>query len=399
MIPIGVIDEHPKFPDLIKKKLADLPDIRVEAAGTSVNAIEDSMRRARVSVMLFGPSFSGQTGLKRIEEAAREYSDTGIMLMTDAISTELLSKAMRAGVRDVVQRTIDPVELNSAIVRADAFARQVRSFRGSDMNDKRSSSTDAPIRGRAISLIGSKGGIGKSFVATNLAVALAGAKNKVILVDLDLEFGDIAVIMQLYPKHTLSDVIEGIDRLDAEMMSGFLTEHDSGVLVLASPIVRHSAKIVTADEIGVILHILKTMADYVIIDTPATFNEIVKAALNESDQALVLASTDIPSVKDAKVLLGSLNGVHIGHNGTKPRLIVNRSDSRVGLESEHIADSLKTDVYATIPSSRLVPVSINQGVPLVVHSPKSPVGKSLNQLARMLTDEPKAGVLQEKGEN
>jgi pilus assembly protein CpaE len=235
---------------------------------------------------------------------------------------------------------------------------------------------------RVVTVFSTKGGVGKSVVATNLSVALAELGHRTILLDLDLQFGDTGIMLQLRPSRTIFDAMLSFDRLDADMMRGFLTEHSSGLQVLLAPVHPEDAEGVTASRVARIISLLEGLADVIVIDTPGAFTDVVLAALDKSDDVYAVATMDVASIKNTKISLQKL--LQLGYDDGRIKLVLNRADSKVWIEPGEVESAVDGEIVAKIPSDRLVPRSVNKGVPVVLDSPKSPVAKSLMDLARSI---------------
>jgi pilus assembly protein CpaE len=201
-------------------------------------------------------------------------------------------------------------------------------------------------------------------------------------VDLDLPSGDAAVMLQLSPERTIHDAIQSFDRLDAEMLGAFLATHESGVRVLLAPLEADQAEAVTGARVGRLLDLLGGMADYVVVDTPACFGDAMSAALERSDEIYAVATMDVPSLKGVRVGLQAL-GRH-GIDRGRVRLVLNRADSKVGLTPADVEASTGCPIVGRIPSDRLVPRSVNKGVPVVRDAPRSPVSRSMVELSQLV---------------
>jgi pilus assembly protein CpaE len=242
--------------------------------------------------------------------------------------------------------------------------------------------------GKVVTVFSSKGGCGKTFLSTNLAVALSQGGAEVALVDLDLHFGDVAIMLHLFPSHTIYDAAQN-PGLDVMTLKSFLTRHDSGIWTLVAPTEPTAADTINPGAIGTILKLLRTAFDYVVIDTPPAFSEPVLAAFDESDWLVMLATLDVPSVKNLRLTLQTMELLHFPKS--RIRVVVNRADSKVGLRLPDVEKLLSSPVDTTIPSSRSVPLSVNKGSPIMLEEPKGSVAESIRRVAAQLTDREATG--------
>jgi pilus assembly protein CpaE len=336
----------------------------------------------RPTVVLVGPADEPSQGIALAAHIESEGLDTSVVMVTATSDTELLRTAMKAGVRDVLVAD-DGIDAAVASVLA---ADRVITRRRESACGQASDAVTPPPAGRVITVFSTKGGVGKSVLSTNLAAVLAHDLGKrTILVDLDLEFGDVSVMLQIPPDRTIFNAAQVFDRLDAEMLRGFLAAHDSGLMALLAPVRPEEAETVTTGRVAQIIALLRTMADYVVVDTPASLSDVVLTALEQSDVVLAVATLDVPSVKNTKVSLQKLH--QLGLDGGLVRLVLNRADSKVWLEPHEIEKAIADRIVARIPSDRLVPRSVNKGVPVVLDAPRSAVARSIVALARLVTAE------------
>ncbi len=238
--------------------------------------------------------------------------------------------------------------------------------------------------GQVITVFSTKGGVGKSMLAANLAVVLAKRSKgqPVVLVDADLQFGDVAVMLKLAPQHTIVDAVGSLDRLDAQLLTQFLMRHQpSGLLILPAPLEPSFADQISAAEMVQIIRLLRTFCSAVIIDTPAYFNEVVLGIIEESDDVLLIAGMDIPNIKNVKIGLQTLRLLKVPKS--KLHLVLNRANSKVKLSVSEVERTLQIKAEALIPSDVVVPQSVNMGTPVVLDAPKSGVAKAIEQLANM----------------
>jgi pilus assembly protein CpaE len=237
--------------------------------------------------------------------------------------------------------------------------------------------------GSVITVFSTKGGAGKSVIASNLAIVLARkADGPVVLVDADLQFGDVAVMLKMTPQHTIVDAVSNIHRLDAQLLQSLLMRHDqSGLLVLAAPVEPAFADQVGAADMVKIVKLLQTFCKHVVIDTPAHFNDVVLALLEESDDILLISGMDIPNIKNVKLGLQTLRLLNIPVS--KLKLVLNRANSKVKLDVGEVERTLQIKADCLVPSDIIVPQSVNKGVPAVLDAPRSGVSKSMEQLAEL----------------
>ncbi len=327
-------------------------------------------------VIVLGPSFGGSPELAAVEQLLAARRDVGAIMVTNELSTDMLQRALRSGVKDVLQAPVEPAQLAEAVARVAAglvMAAPVPTLPGTFEADGE--------LGRVITVFSTKGGAGKSVVATNLAVTLARrAPKPVVLVDADLQFGDIAVMLKLSPQHTVVDAVSALDRLDMPLLQSLLIEHPgSGLMVLPAPLEPAFADQIGAPEMVRIVEMLRTFCSFVVIDTPAYFNDVVLGLIEISDDVLLVAGMDIPNIKNVKIGLQTLRLLNTPME--KLRLVLNRANSKVKLDVGEVERTLGIQAQSLIPSDVVVPQAVNKGEPVVLSAPRSGVTQSINQLA------------------
>jgi pilus assembly protein CpaE len=332
-------------------------------------------------VLVLGPSCANGAGLAEFTEVVGGRPEVGTILITEALSTDLLQTALRAGVKDVLAAPVDTEQLVTAVDRVvEGLGTAGRSDVGPGaIPDLGADGTPC----RVITVFSTKGGAGKSVVAANLAVVLARRSTKpVVLVDADLQFGDVAVMLKLAPQHTIVDAVGSLDRLDPTLLQQFLMRHEpSGLLILPAPLEPSFADQISAGEMVKIIELLRSFCEYVIIDTPAYFNEVVLGLIEESDDVLLIAGMDIPNIKNVKIGLQTFRLLNVPMS--KLHLVLNRANSKVKLDVSEVERTLQIKAESLIPSDIVVPQSVNKGTPVVLDAPKSGVAKALEQLANM----------------
>jgi pilus assembly protein CpaE len=341
----------------------------------SVTAAEEIMVEARepVSVLVLSPEVKDPDALGLAEFVGRTAPMTAIVAVRDKAWNGLLSAAMRAGIRDVVDQSQGTEELRDAVERAIAWANSLRTQQGSD-NGLLSSE-----RGVVISIFSSKGGAGKTFLTTNLAAALAKESGKdTAVVDLDVDMGDVFSYFGLEPNRQLDDLIglgEGADRDEVFANAIQLDQHLFGFGAVADPAAQPPA----GEAIGKYLRVLRNNFSYVVVDASNDYTDLALACFDLSEAICLVTGLDVVGVKHLSRALDTL--VSIGLPRERFRIVLNRADSKVGLDVRDVERVMKVEVDTMIPSSRLVPTSLNKGRPVFLEDPGSEVSESLRQLA------------------
>jgi pilus assembly protein CpaE len=345
---------------------------------TALESVADLRRRLTGApvVVVLGPSCATDADLADADELVRTHRETGTVLVAGELSTALLQQALRAGVRDVLAAPVDTGQLTQAVGRvASTLAPASPPIGGFDEE------IDGTELGQVITVFSTKGGAGKSVIASNLAVVLAQRSEKpVVLVDADLQFGDLAVMLKLAPQHTIVDAVSAIQKLDAPLLQSLLVRHEaSGLLVLPAPLEPAFADQIGAEEMVRIVEVLRTFASHVIVDTPAYFNDVVLGLIDTSDDVLLVAGMDIPNIKNVKIGLQTLRLLNTPME--KLHLVLNRSNSKVKLEIGEVEKTLQVKAESLVPSDIVVPQAVNKGAPVVLTAPKSGVSKAIEELA------------------
>jgi pilus assembly protein CpaE len=339
-----------------------LPSLDALRSHLAVNMFEDCV--------VLGPSVDQQDVFALAEEMRLARPSMGVVMVRRRIDTAVLSDALRAGVREVVQER-DLAGLSTAVRRQREIAARLREqIETGDGADGR------PQRGQVVTVFSAKGGCGKTTLATNIATSLAeSGKGTVALVDLDLAFGDVAIALQLFPTHTIADAVPLGEDLDGPALLSLLTSHRSGLQALVAPMEPSAGDHVDTPLVSRILDILRDEFDYVVVDTPPALDDNVLSAFDHSNVVALLATLDIPALKNLKLTLETLD--LIGYPRDRLKIVLNRSDSKVGLSLSEVEKTLRAPIVAQIPSSRDVPASTNRGVAIVSDDPKSPVSVAI----------------------
>jgi pilus assembly protein CpaE len=327
-------------------------------------------------LVVLGPGVDQGTALGLAEDLRLSRPHVGVVLLRRRVDVIVMGLALRAGVREVVDPE-DLAALGAACARSMEISRRHAGAVGS-------TSEMAP-EGRVVTVFSAKGGCGKTTVATNLAASLAnGGQSTVCLVDLDLAFGDVAIALQLVPARTITDSVAMVGTMDEQGVRSLITPHSAGLDTVLAPTEPGQAERIDVKVVGEIIRVLRRMYDFVVIDTPPAFSEHVLAAFDASDCYVLLATLDIPALKNLRLTLEMLE--LLGYPQASWLVALNRSDSKVGLGIDEVERTLRVPIAAQIPSSRAVPASVNRGVPLVIDEPGHAVSQSIRQLAAVVSE-------------
>jgi len=325
------------------------------------------------TLVVIGPETPAEEALSFASGLRLSRPHVGVILVRERVDVDLLTRALQSGVREVVPLD-DPAALNAACRRsADVSQRLVATTpaeAGEPAHD-----------GQIVTVFAAKGGCGKTTLATNLGVALArDTGHRVCIVDLDLAFGDVAISVQLDPARTIVDALPMAGRLDTAGAASLLTRYAPGLEMLLAPVTPGDAEKVPPGLVGELLTVLRGMFDYVVVDTPAQFSEHVLTAMDSSAHHVLLTTPDVPALKNLRVTLDMLDLLSYPRNIRS--VVVNRADSKVGLSSEDVERVVRAPIAAHVPSSRAVPISINNGTPITVATPGHPVSQAIIGFAR-----------------
>lgn len=324
-------------------------------------------------VLVIGPSVDGASAFRLAAALRLSRPSLSVVLVRQRIDTGVLAEALRSGVRDVVDER-DLYRLNASVRQLQSLSAALR-----EQTTPTGGDTGHGPRGRIVTVFAAKGGCGKTTLATNLAATLADrGRRQVCLVDLDLAFGDVAIALQLFPAHTIADAVP-LGDVDFTAVQSLLTPHSPGLTTLVAPVEPGSAESIPATLVSHILELLRAHFDYVVVDTPPAFDDQVLAAFDLSDVIALMATLDIPALKNLKLTLETM--ALLNYPRDRWRVVLNRADSKVGLAISEVEKTLKAPISAQIPSSRDVPHSINRGVPIALDDPRHPVSLAIRDFA------------------
>lgn len=320
-------------------------------------------------LLVIGPDIDLTAALTVTEQIRLERPEAGVVLMRRRLDVTVLSQSLRSGVREVVSAD-DMAALTDACQRSVELSQRLAGLGDST----------SVVDGRIVTVFSAKGGVGKTTVSTNLAAELASDGGRVLLVDLDLAFGDVGISLGLVPERTMSDVLAMSGHFDQEGLDSVVVRHSSGLHAICAPSSPAEADRIPAATVTELLRVAKHHYDYIVVDTPPAFTEHVLAAFDMSDVSILLATLDVPAIKNLRLTLDTLD--LLGHTRDSWVVVLNRSDTKVGLTADDVAGALHRPIAVQIPSSLAVPAATNRGVPIVLDEPKHPVSSALKALTR-----------------
>jgi pilus assembly protein CpaE len=302
--------------------------------------------------------------------AIREHTRAAIILLASGESSDLLDEALEADVADVL--------LLPQLTENVVFAIRKASHAGG-----RRAGPGAPAgrHGKIVTVFSPKGGTGKTVTATNLSTALAKYEaKKTLLLDLDLQFGDAAIMLGLEPEKTIYDLVVAPGELDSEKLAGYTTRHDSGLEILPAPLRPEDAELVTEAKLGRLLEVARESYDVIVVDTSPFFHGPMLATLDRTDELLLICSLDVPTLKNVRLALQTLDLLSFPTD--RIRVVLNRANSKVGMKPGEVEGALETKVRFEVPSDRAVPIAVNRGRPAVLAEAKSDFARAMRQVAK-----------------
>ncbi|MDU0312659.1 AAA family ATPase [Phycicoccus sp. M110.8] len=326
-------------------------------------------------LVIIGPDVDLASACDFSEGVRVQRPEVGVILTRRRVDVTVLAQSLRAGVREVVQAD-DLTSLADAARRSREISQKVAGH----------TTSDASREGKVITVFSAKGGVGKTTFSTNIAAYLATSGSKVLLVDLDLAFGDVAISLQMLPTTSIMDLVSMAGHIDEQGLASVVTHHSSGLDAAAAPSDPSDADRIPGSTISELLRVAKTVYDFVIIDTPPAFTEHVLAAFDNSDLLVLIATLDIPAVKNLRLSLDTLD--LLGTPKDSRLVVLNRSDAKVGLRAEDVVTAIRQDIALMVPTSPAVPASVNKGIPLVIDEPRHAVSVAFKELTEKFLRNP-----------
>ncbi len=388
-IRVLIVDDVADTRENVRKLLQFEADVDVVGAARSGKEGIQLSQELDPDVILMDINMPDIDGISATESIRQKSPHIQVVILSVQGDQNYMRRAMLAGARDFLTKPPMGDELISAVRRAGEMARLERSKSAQARIAPvvPSGAAGAPVsalglaQGKIVTVYSPKGGTGCTTLAVNLALALHNEDTRVVLVDANLQFGDVAVFVNEQGKNTIIDLAPRVDELDPDIVEEIMIKHEaSGIHILAAPQRPEMAEKVSADQFGKVLNYLRRMYAYVVVDTAPILTDITLSAIDASDTIVLITTQDIPAIKNARLFLDLLQTMGID----RERIVftMNRFDKRIAITPERVGENLKQEVKAVIPlDERVVIPAVNRGVPFMLDNKSQPVARGVFGLA------------------
>jgi pilus assembly protein CpaE len=351
----------------IRNALASDARARLLAGGDDAEQVYAEIKNLRPTAVVIAMSeANSEQAVKMIERLSSESPQTAVISAARNASPDLILRSMRAGARDFLRLPIITEEFKSVLDRTSEFCA------GQKIAPKK--------KGRMIAVFSSKGGCGTSFIATNLAASLNAPT---MLVDLNLQAGDLPLFLGVEPKYSIADMVENRARMDDSLLASYITPHSSNLWLLSAPREADSADDIEPEHVFEALERVRESYDYVVLDPQHTFDAITLAALDQADDIVLVLTLDIPAIRSAQRALEIFD--RLGYPRKKVRILVNRWSKQIDLDLQQVERFLKEKVTGFVSSDyQMAVTSINLGQPLVQSEPSSKIAVEIKRIVATL---------------
>ena len=387
-IRVLIVDDIAETRENVRKLLQFESDI--EVVGTARTGREGIQLSQEVNpdVVLMDINMPDVDGITATETIRAQSPHIQVVILSVQSDQNYMRRAMLAGARDFLTKPPMGDELISAIKRAGEMA-HVEREKGAKQQMIMSASAgpggfggyQQAARGKVILVYSPKGGTGCTTVAVNLAIALNNEDTRSVLIDGNLQFGDIAIFVNEQGKNTIVDIAPRVDDLDGDILDDILIKHEaSGIRILAAPQRPEMAEKVSPDQFVKVLEFMQKIYSYIVVDTSSILTEVILSAIDMSDVVVLITTQEIPSIKNSRLILDLLTTMGIG----KERVIfaMNRYDRRFAITPERVGENLKHEISVAIPlDEKVVITAVNRGVPFMLDNKAQPVGRGIFALA------------------
>ena len=388
-IRVLIVDDIAETRENVKKLIQFEADIEAVGAARSGGEGIQLAQELDPDVVLMDINMPDIDGITATETIRQKMPHVQVVILSVQGDQNYMRRAMLAGARDFLTKPPMGDDLISAIRRAGEMARLERGKSahtqimppGAGGASVTAAGLPGIAHGKVITLYGPKGGTGCTTLAVNLAIALHNETTRAVLVDANLQYGDVAMFMNEQGKNTILDLAPRIDEIDPETVEGIMIKHEaSGVHILAAPQRPEHAEKVSADQFAKVVNYLRRLYAYVVIDTATLLNDVTLAAIDSSDVIVLISTQEIPAVKNSRLFLDLLQTMGLGREHIV--FAINRYDKRITITPERIGENLKQEVAAVVPfDDRVVVQSVNRGIPFMIDNKTQLVARGIYALA------------------
>jgi pilus assembly protein CpaE len=399
-IRVLIVDDIAESRDNVAKLLRFEPDIEVVGMADGGEEAVEMAAQLDPHIVLMDVNMPGMDGIAATTRITSRQPNTAVIMMSIQNEPDFLRRSMMAGARQFLAKPFSLDELVETIRHVNQLAAQTRRV-VTEVQVVHTNSS-GPVRNRKARIISAfslKGGVGRTTLAANLAVAIRNLHpdKEVAIIDGNLLHGDLGVVLNATEQKSIADIIRNFHNLDRDLVTDILITHSSGVKLLAAPTDAQAGESVSGEHMRQVLQHMINMFDFIIIDTRPSFDEVTLTLLDHSDKILLLLALELTSIKGAKQYL-ELSDL-LGYDSDRISLVINRSTLQAGIPVDDVGASLKGEIIARLPDEPLpVMRSINEGVPLIQSSPMNPLSQEIHRLAVSLTKGSELGLDEESTE-